>query len=203
MTSRHANRWLFITLGVSILPGSYLRASDHPVSSYTATENYPWTKGCAPTAAATVFSYYDSFNSIFIGYGALIQWYQIEHDSVTGLYNNVPQVLDWLALAMGTSSSGATPTGNVGPGITTAANSYCGYCFNSHQTTSGPYGSSLNDWCWGTITSEISAGRPFIWSVLTTGNGHSMAAIGYTDAKYVMVYDSNKAGLGVQYYYPN
>ena len=200
MTSRHAYPWLFITLGVSILGGSYLRASDHTVSEYTATENYRWTRGCAPTAAATVFSYYDNYNRALIGYGALIQWYQIEHDSYTGLNNNVPQVLDWLALRMGTDSSGNTSTINIGPGITTAANNDCGYCFSSHRTTSG----TLNDWCWGTITSEVSAGRPFIWSVnKTISTGHSIAAIGYTDTKYVMVYDSNTAGQGVQYYYYN
>ena len=113
--------------------------------------------------------------------------YHIEYDSITGKNNNVPQVLDWLATGMGTIG-GATLLGNIGPGIKTVANSDCFYSFNSHQTTSGPYGDLLNDWCWSTITLEINAGRPFVWLVSITGNGHSLAAIGYTDAKDVMVY---------------
>jgi hypothetical protein len=198
MLSRHSKRWVIVTLGLSILVATYSRASDHTVTDYTAVENYAWTKGCAPTAAATVFSYYDSYNSEYIGYGALIQWYHVEYDTITRKNNNVPQVLDWLALAMGTSG-GATSLASVGSGIITVANTDCGYSFNSHQTTSGP----LNDWCWGTITSEIDAGRPFVWSMSITGNGHSMAAIGYTDSKDVMVYDANTVGSGVQYYYYN
>jgi hypothetical protein len=104
-----------------------LGASDHFVPDGRSTheivdayaERYDWTRGCSPTAAAIVFSYADNY---YINYGALIKWYKIEYDTITSRYNNVPQVLDWLADAMGTDSSGGTSPGNIHAGIMNVAN---------------------------------------------------------------------------------
>ena len=170
-------------------------ASDHRISDSQHVENYYWTRGCSPTAAAMALSYYDNTYS---NYGKLIMNYRDELDLFTGHVNDVPDLLDKLATAMGTDSEGGTFTDSIHTGIVNVTNSSwsAGYAFSSRYVRSSPFGDGF-DWCWNLIKQEIDANRPFVWSsnrsswVVLPGDGHSMAAIGYTDDKKVIVRDPN------------
>lgn len=165
-----------------------------------------WTRGCTPTSATMVLGYWDMHNpwaGAWTGYGRLVDnWRDLSmYSDGTGPTRNVPSVLDELRLAMGTDVDGVTSTGRIGTGITQVTNSGNGYCFASSQCAGWSWLFFGNDFCWGTITAEINAQRPVVWSVGVNGQvGHSLAAWGYTDDKYVMVYNTWNTGTDYWYY---
>ena len=178
------------------------RAGDVLVEDVAHMEQYRWTRGCTPSAAAMVLSYIDNH---YVTHKGLVRWY-VAHRS-NG--NNVPQILDWLADDMYTSSDGNTSHDNIAPGIKRTTDNRCGYNFDTRIVYNSTDSSSEGyDWCWGLIKSEIGAGRPFVWSVTDSssrsldsspggsGEGHSLAAVGYDSAtKEVVVKDSNRSGM--------
>ena len=170
------------------------RSSDEVVSY---VDHYLWTRGCSPTSAAMVLSYGDNR---YINYGNLVCWYH-EHPSNN---RNVSQLIDWLADAMSTGSDGSTFSPFIHTGIMDVTNNtntsnikYTGYNYTSRQVVSGviPFTEGW-DWCWNLIVQEINSNRPFVWAVQSWGlDGHSLAAVGYTDDKEVIVRDANREAL--------
>jgi hypothetical protein len=140
----------------------------------------------------------DYSTTTYTGYGRLIDWWQdlTEFSDGTGTIMNSPNIVEQLRVAMGTDVSGATLTNNISPGIkavtdSTDDNTGNFYNFSTSQTQC----SVSNDWCWNTgingIRDEINSGRPFVWTVGGGAEGgHSLAAWGYTDDKYVITYNT-------------
>ncbi len=177
----------------SFFPATVIGA-DHVVDH---SENMPcvlWCRGCSPTSATMVLGYWDRGDGgwEWYGMGRLTDYWRelSKYSDGTGPIINVPNVLDELRIDMGTNVNGVTNTGNIGSGIENTCNSRNGYDFDSSQTYC--WGSIFgNDYCWGKITSEIDNNRPFVWSVGLDGVvGHSLAAWGYTDTKYVITYNT-------------
>ena len=156
----------------------------------TYVDSYRCTRGSSPAAAAMALSY---SNNKYRGYGNLIRWYHIESESG----ENVSQLVDILADKMGTDEEGKTYPYKVHSGIQKAANEYAGYNYTSRQVQASNRGEG-KDWCWNLIKKEIDNDRPFVWTVQSTGatsfsvgEGRSMAAVGYTDRKCVIVRNPN------------
>ena len=176
-----------------------------PTMSSTIRQTSPVftrTRGCTPTSATMVLGYWDRGDAggwEWFGVGKLIDYWReySKYSDGTGVIRNVPNVLEELRIAMGTSVSGTTPWDNIGPGIEAVCNITNGYNFDSAKTGCG----SSNDWCWNKITDEINSNRPMVWSPATPSVGHSLAAWGYTDAKYVITYNTwNCPGRDDWYY---
>lgn len=187
---------------------------EHTIS-YNMMPWVSWTRGCAPTSASMVLGYWDEYNGpTYGGSGRLIDYWQdlsywppdhvYHYGDNPNVINSVPNVLEQLRVAMNTDSDGSTYSLNIGEGITNVTNSK-GYCYSSDYC----WGVTTNDFCWGTITNEINFRRPFIWGSgdptqpLGGGQfgGHFLAACGYTDNKYVMVYNTWLSDMGTDYWY--
>ena len=176
-------------------------AADHTVQHPEYVPQILWCRGCTPTSASMVLGYWDNYavGGIYNGLGRLIDYWQdlSQYSDGTGSKVNVPNILDELRIDMGTDVNGGTWTNKIGPGIKSVANSRNSYSYNSVQC----YGGSQNDYCWETITGEISNDRPFVWSVgINNQVGHSVCAWGYTDSKYVIVYNTWNYGREDWYY---
>lgn len=186
--------WL-VVLGVLLLPLVAWSADymvDHP-------ENIPcvlWCRGCSPTSASMVLGYWDRGDAgwEWNGYGKLIDYWReyTRYSDGAGVIRNAPNILEELRIDMETSVGGGTSSTKIGPGIEKVCNDRNDYNFNSEQTVcSGarwPFG---NDWCWDKIRSEIDNNRPLVWSVgVGEETGHALAAWGYTDARYVITYNT-------------
>jgi len=159
-------------------------AADHTVLYPDLVQYYYWTRGCAPTATAMVLSYRDCVASTvgkYINWGKLIDYYY----SPDGI-NSVPNLLNELAVAMGTTEGGGTSLNDVDRGIETVTNTINEYSFDAATFN---YGVCATD-CWNRIVSEISNNRPFVWHLLGPSDGHSTAAWGYTDDHFVILYDT-------------
>jgi hypothetical protein len=130
----------------------------------------------------------------WIGMGRLIDyWTELSmYSNGTGVIRNVPNTLEELRIAMGTNVAGETSISNIDDGIRSVCNTTNSYDFDSDNTScSGAIWPFGNDWCWDKIKDEINNNRPFVWSVGIDGQvGHSLAAWGYTDAKYVITYNT-------------
>lgn len=165
---------------------------------------YLWTAGCTPTSATMVLGYYDWYSPIgrWTSWGLLLPWYFERSvikkytdpsghpyfwDTLSGNgHEGIPYSVYELAFRMNTDgSTGGTHPDSVLNGILdwTNDNNWCGYSFsgNDYFTTS--------NWSaiWDTIRNQINNDRPCLWS--RDGNwspggsgGHSVAAIGYSDA---------------------
>jgi hypothetical protein len=114
----------------------------------------------------------------------------------SGAYN----LIDELAVAMGTDSNGATAKGNVVGGIRTV--------FKNHGYTSSAVGVA-GDWSWVSweeCKNEIDNGRPFMLGLFHGGtprggtyayNDHTVTGVGYTtisQENYVIVHDGYRSG---------
>lgn len=152
------------------------------VTKILSVPDYYWTRGCSPTAAAMVLKYDFPFT--------------LSNVSSTTLINK-------LADAMGTSSSGATAAANVPSGIKSVM-SYYGLTV---QAYSDPNGRGKSGNTFGEYCTEINNYYP----VIVTVNGstqtapsyphgfgnHSMAGVGYritTSYDYVIVHDTGLDG---------
>lgn len=159
-------------------------------------EEYYWSYGCTPTAAAMVLGYWDNYVSgtgKFM-FGRLIDYYRIDthnNDDTQHSKHNIPNILEELKISMSTASDGDTSFGNISSGVINVTNTSNAYSFSSNM-----YEGSINcpDWCWGRIVNEINNNRPFIWNINWWEGlnyiGHSLAALGYRDDKYVILYDT-------------
>ena len=164
---------------------------------------YVWSYGCSPTASAMVMGYWDER-----GYDRLVDWYWNHLDPCENqVVLNMPNVQRELAIAMNTdtfgSGCGGTSIYNIAGGHTTVANSYNGYSFSASRSPQGYQG---NDFVWSWITGEVNAGRPFNWSNLYywfQGQfiNHSVTGYGYTDDKYVVLFNTWGWGEQEWYYY--
>ena len=175
--------------------------ADHTVTYPKLVPEIMWCRGCTPTSAAMAMGYWDNYNEsrTYLGMGRLIDYWRdlSKKSDDTGTLINVPNILDELRVAMGTTVGGVTSSNNIGPGIRSVANTTNRYSFGSGQCS----GWWLNDYCWGTIKDEINNNRPFVWSVgLSDQVGHSLCAWGYTDSKYVIVYNTWNYGRDDWYY---
>jgi hypothetical protein len=161
-----------------------------------------WYAGCAPTAASMVLGYWDNYGLMGGGisgkyqkWGKLQQYYmdypaaQQKQAASGGFFwggdtDGIPSLIYDLAYSMNTDTEGATQYANIKPGIMSVANSrgYDGEWSRSYTS----YTSSL----WSRVMEEINAGRPIVWSASSTESGHSIACWGYTDSKYVIVYNT-------------
>ena len=176
-------------------------------------EEYFWTYGCTPTAAAMVLSYWDND-----WYGRLIDYY---YDNWCGndswVTTNVPNTIDELRSSMGTNWNTSTCTGDGGTspfaidnGLRDVTNSKNGYCFSNSPNNCWDCNDDWNPLCWGFdscwnyMKMEINAGRPFVWNTnpsILDFVGHSVAAWGYRDDKYIILYDTwSPAGREDWYY---
>ncbi len=166
----------------------YKRTDHYVVNDYNV-ESYRWDYGCSPTSAAMVLSYYDNGYS---SYGKL-NWYYHQH--VQHMYTpeflfHTPSAVKYLAGYMNTDTiyEGGTRVDSIPLGIELYTNQW--YNFNSGNV----FGNSANDWAWSTIVNEINASRPFVWSIINSLVAHSTCAFGYTDDKYVIIYDTWNQG---------
>jgi len=173
-------------------------AADHTLN-YTMQEHF-WTYGCTPTATSMVLGYWDDHYY----YGRLKDFYY-DNDCGNGghAFRNVPNTIDELRDCMGTdwnlttcTGSGVTLWGNINPGIDCATDSRNGYSFGYGQCTA-----TGGSWCWNEMKAEIDAGRPFVWSTAIVGSGHSVAAWGYRDDGYIILYDTWAPGGREDWYY--
>ena len=195
-----ASAFARLTIGAACFAGlqapSAALGQDHVVPH---SENIPcvlWTRGCTPTSASMVLGYWDrgDANWEWYGLGRLIDYwreYSYKSDG-TGPLRNVPNILEELRLDLGTDVNGGTWPSDISAGIESTTNTRHGYGFSSEQTVCQLFSFGPGtDWCWGKIRSEIDGGRPFVWSVgIDNQAGHSLAAWGYTDAKYVITYNT-------------
>jgi len=181
--------------------------ADHVVDH---SENIPcvlWCRGCTPTATTMVIGYWDRGDAgwEWFGMGRLIDYWReyTRYSDGTGSLRNVPNLLEELRIDMKTNVDGETWTNDIGPGIEKACNDRNGYDFDSDQTTcSGAIWPFGNDWCWDEIRSEIDNNRPFVWSVgIEDQVGHSLCALGYTDSKYVITYNTWQCPAWDYWYY--
>lgn len=132
--------------------------------AYSYIPNVPdllWYRGCAPTAAANILAYWDTRD-----YPRLVD------DPVKTAYD----LIDELADAMDTDSSGSTKDHNVDDGIEAVCNDPA-YNNNYAFDTDGP-----DSWyCWGKITEAVDADRPC--HLIVHGHGtygdHSVTVVGY------------------------
>ena len=186
-------------------------SADHVVDYWQNIPCVLWTRGCTPTSASMVLGIWDptDWDTGYLGMGRLTDYWRelSRYSDGTGDLRNVPNVLEELRIAMGTNVAGNTNTNNIRSGISSVTNSINGYNFSTGQTEC-TYSSWWfdNDWCWDTgingIRDEINAGRPFVWSVgIDDEVGHSLAAWGYTDSKYVITFNTwNCPGRDDWYY---
>jgi len=193
-TRRIKQMIICMALFTSLFLPTFAVAADHLVDN---SENIPcvlWCRGCTPTSASMVLGYWDRGNAgwEWYGYGKLIDYWQElrKHYDGTGPIINVPNVLEELRIAMGTSVNGSTSGSNIGTGVTTVCNTNNGYNFSS----SGTECDDGNNWCWEAIKNEINNNHPCLWGAgyhtATSSVGHSLAAWGYTDAKYIITYNT-------------
>lgn len=132
--------------------------------SHSYIPNVPdlqWYRGCAPTAAANILAYWDTR-----GYPKLVD------DPAKTAHD----LIDELADAMDTDSSGSTKDHNVDDGIEAVCND-AAYSNNYAFDTDGP-----DSWyCWGKITDAIDAGKPC--HLIVHGHNqyrdHSVTVVGY------------------------
>ena len=211
-TSSIIKRVLFVLLFLfspALIFSPAADGADHIIPHQTYLEEFFWTYGCTPTAASMVLSYWDTshleYGGKYIGSGRLIDYYL--RPSCGGY--NVPNTLRELKNGLDTdyninscSGLGLTDPWNIDDGIRHVTNTVNGYDFHSSTSCSAIWPEVFGDWCWDEIRSEIDIGRPFVWS---TGNlslqGHSVAAWGYTDSKYVILYDTWEPAGRVDWYY--
>lgn len=144
--------------------------------------DYQWTRGCSPTSAAMVLKY---------GYSST-------------LVNITPtSLINQLADAMGTSSSGSTSTSKVPLGILNVMSSYG----ENIAAWNDPNGAGKSGNTFGEYCTEIDNNHPVIVNVYgntqTTPSypdgfkDHSMAGVGYritTSYDYVIVHDTAVEG---------
>jgi len=145
---------------------------------------YDWSYGCTPTSGAIVLGYIDRTQN----YGRLIDYLWQRYDMVEGENDwQIPYAQRECALAMYTdTTTGGTYSTYIANGLRNAAN---GNGNNYSFTVLDQTGSSGNDWAWSTITSEIGAGRAFIWSAYW--ESHSLGCFGYrTPEKDVFVHNT-------------
>jgi cysteine-rich repeat protein len=144
-----------------------------------------WTCWCVPTAQTMVTAYWDHYanSSTINGYGRVVDyWYE------QGCGQNVPNYLHELCDLKNTS---ACPDGckwAQNGGVEGILNNINGYNFTWSQVE----GTSSNDWAWKSLTDEIDAGRPAVWSV-GPQSAHAMTALGYRTSgsqKFVIVYNT-------------
>ena len=183
-------------------------------NSNTLLPNYLWALGCCPTSAAMVMGYWDNLGLIAGSpgkntyYGKLINHYTDNATTVSGLTFDGdqknqsiwgdfhPDLLSDLASAMHTSSTGGSPWDMIHTGINTVASNrgYSGTWSTQYKGNDTPI--IGNDWNWSRVQTEINGNRPFVWSVAGENSvtleqkAHCVAAWGYTDTKYVIVYNT-------------
>lgn len=149
---------------------------------------YNWTRGCTPTAAAMVFSYWDNYSAAsglkYVNWGRLIDFYYSPDGT-----NNVPNLIDDLADEFGTNASGGTRYDRIRGGLQTT--------FENVNSYEGTIEESWGDFnaCWTLLKSEIDNNRPCLWSVGEQGTtrGHSTAAWGYRQSwftRWITLYDT-------------
>ncbi len=137
-----------------------------------------WHDGCAPTAAGNILSYWDKR-----GYPNLV-------DDEAGKTED--DMVDQLAAAMHTDSSGSTLDSNVSGGLVYVCNTADKWSFS----VDGPTGLGA----WGQIQEEIKANRPchlILHGHITYGD-HSVTVVGYrevekncaADDRFVTIHDT-------------
>jgi len=187
-------------------------SANHTIEHSSLIEEYFWTYGCTPTASAMVLSYWDSshwdinnrwkYNK---GMGRLIDYYFIDECSGYNVPNTIVELKNALDTDYNTSScsgDGATEPWDIDNGIAAVTNLTNGYQFNSYKACSATWPEVFGDWCWDNIKQEINLNRPFVWStgIIEGFKGHSVVAWGYTDSKYVILYDTWSPGREYWYY---
>jgi len=207
LSESHANRIdilksaLFVFLVV--LQAPFIYGADHFVADSADVPCVLWCRGCCPTSASMVLGYWDRGNGggEWEGYGRLIDYWReyTKYSDGTGSLINVPNTLEELRVDMGTAVDGSTNPLNICPGIEAVCNSRNGYNFNCdmHICT------LLNDWQWAKMQSEINNDRPFVYACETlevSPRGHCIAVWGYTDAKYIINYNTWSCGRDDWYY---
>ena len=162
------------------------KASHYVVGYSGYFEPLEWHYGCAPTAGAMVFHYWENRS----WYGLLNYYYYREYDSIEGDGTDchVAESQDALRLAMGTNSSGGTSPSNIYSGMLNRANGQ-GYNFSGGPNWTG----SVLDWQWDKIVPEIDDGYPFVWTLdwfPGSSGRHSVTAVGYTDDEEVICHST-------------
>ena len=126
-----------------------------------------WTYWCVPTAWTMAVCYYDNYvknSGGILGYGRLVG-YWLDH---VASGNNIP---DYINQAID-PNSGPPPTWRAGfADFSDFIQQTYGYAFATRDVEAN----AANDWAWTDITTEIDAGRPFVWGV----PNHATCALGY------------------------
>lgn len=154
------------TLVENISPQYMARISPQYASSGTSgyisgVPDLQWYRGCAPTAAGNILAYWDAR-----GYPQLVD----------DPPKNEHALIDELADAMDTDSSGSTKDYNVDDGIEAVCND-SQYNNNYAFETDGP-----DSWyCWGMITDAVNSNRPchLILHGHEDYGDHSVTVVGY------------------------
>lgn len=171
-------------------------------SAYNYVPFYDWDYGCSPTSAAMLLSFYRYY---YINFGLLNLYFYERHFDPPPHHDqyHVAVAQQGLAMCMGTDTSygqGGTYLWAIGPGI----QSYTNTC-RTPFSTSTIQGDSANYFAWFEMVAEIDSGRPFVWSVIRSTEGHTLCAIGYSDDGYIIVHDtwSNTLQYWFYSYYNN
>jgi len=162
-------------------------AADYTVDYPDLVECYHWTRGCTPTAAAMVLSYWDHYAAgvgKYIHWGRLIDFYYSPEGT-----NNIPNLLDDLAAEFGTDAGGGTFYNRIRPGLQSTIEEV-----NYYDGTVGEVSDDFTD-CWNRLRSEIDDNRPCLWSLapVNANTGHSTAAWGYRTqwlGRWIILYDT-------------
>ncbi len=189
-----------------------LRAGYHYVpymngGDMTRMPAYLWYAGCVPTSGCMVMGYWDNYGGMGGGsygkntdYGKLIQCY-MDKTAMLALKGYYGETFSWsyydadvpkakthyeLAYHMQTNAAGGTYVNMAATALTTVAG------IRGYTDSSSTYfaGNAANDWSWQNLADSIDGGKPCIWGDNFSGTGHAMAAWGYNDDKYIMVYNT-------------
>jgi hypothetical protein len=156
---------------------------------------YEWYHGCGPTAAGSIFGYWDlrGYSNVFDAAGAGVYLTSNVQDHISSPAHNakydggddpflpVPpktSIADWFKtsvdpLPYGWSYQSDAPDAFIGYA------GYRGYNFSSWDKTYGPDG-----FTWSDLRGEINAGRPMLFLVDSSGDGetdHFVPVFGYDD----------------------
>ena len=165
----------------------------------TGVPSYSWYHGCAPTAAASVFGYWDihGYPNLFTASGVDVYLTSYVQDQISSPAHNAKydptpdrtdlpappatSIADFMQTSVDPLGYGATGGNRIDDGLTGYA-SYRGYKFDAYNFYTDWHMDKL--FSWTGLVAEISAGRPMVFIVDCDGDrivDHAIPVLGYDD----------------------
>ncbi len=156
---------------------------------------YNWYHGCGPTAAGSIFGFWDlhGYANLFVASGAAVYLTSNVQDHISSPEHNakydgwddpslpVPpktSIADWFMTSVDPLPDGWSYQSDA-PGAFTGYGAYRGYNFSAWDKAYGPDG-----FTWSAFRGEINAGRPMLFLVDSSGVGETdyfVPVFGYDD----------------------